>query len=311
MKICTTAFVACAFLTPAFAFDSAKILIPSGAGGGFDQTGRALGAGLVDAKATGKVSYENKPGAGGVIGLVQFVNTEKANPSALLVTGSNMIGAIETNKPPITLKNATPIARLVADGMMIVVPANSPIKSIKEVTEKLKTSPGAVTIGGGQKGSIDHILAGLLAKESGADPKKINYVPFAGGGEASAAILGGHVTIGIAGVSEFMPHVQNGKMRALAVTTGEIPGVPTLKSSGLNIDLTIWRGVYGAPNLSAAERDALSAAVVKATQTDAWKQAVTRNDWTSAILTGPEFINFVEAEHTRLGTALRDLGVAK
>ncbi len=84
--------------------------------------------------------------------------------------------------------------------------------------------------GGGSKGSIDHILAGLIAKDIGIDPKKINYVPFQGGGEASASILGGHVTVGIAGVSEFLPFIKSGKMRALAVTSKDrTADIPTLK----------------------------------------------------------------------------------
>ncbi|MCZ3141073.1 tripartite tricarboxylate transporter substrate-binding protein, partial [Acinetobacter baumannii] len=82
---------------------------------------------------------------------------------------------------------------------------SSPIKSIKDLTAQLKANPGSVSWSGGSKGSIDHILAGLIAKDIGVDPKRINYVPFQGGGEASASVLGGHVTAGVAGVSEFLP----------------------------------------------------------------------------------------------------------
>ncbi|KJK16567.1 C4-dicarboxylate ABC transporter substrate-binding protein [Burkholderiaceae bacterium 16] len=304
-----TATVAAA---PAFALDSVKFMIGANPGGGFDQTGRSLGAALVAAGVAKTASYDNKGGAGGTIGLTQFVNTDKGNPNAMIVTGAVMVGAIETNKPPVTLKNATPIARLFADTMVITVPASSPLKSIKDLTTQLKANPGSVSWGGGSKGSIDHILAGLVAKESGVDPKKINYVPFQGGGEASASILGGHVTVGIAGVSEFLPFIKSGKMRALAVTSKErTADIPTLKEQGINVEIYNWRGVYGAPGITAEQRKALVDAVVKATETPLWKETLAKNDWTPFLLTGDEFGKFVDSESARLGGTLRELGVAK
>ncbi|MHA7682398.1 tripartite tricarboxylate transporter substrate binding protein [Cupriavidus sp. PET2-C1] len=304
-----TATVAAA---PAFALDSVKFMIGANPGGGFDQTGRSLGAALVSAGVAKTASYDNKGGAGGTIGLTQFVNTDKGNPNAMIVTGAVMVGAIETNHPPVTLKNATPIARLFADTMVITVPANSPLKSMKDLTAQLKANPGSVSWGGGSKGSIDHILAGLVAKESGVDPKKINYVPFQGGGEASASILGGHVSVGLAGVSEFLPFIKSGKMRALAVTSKErTADIPTLKEQGINVEIYNWRGVYGAPGITAEQRKALVDAVVKATETPLWKETLAKNDWTPFLLTGDEFGKFVDSESARLGGSLRELGVAK
>lgn len=297
---------------PAFAVDTAKFMIGANPGGGWDQAGRTLGAAMVSAGVAKSASYDNRGGAGGTICLTQFVNTDKGNPNALLVTGAVMVGAIETNKPPVTLKNATPIARLFTDTMVITVPASSPIKSIKDLTAQLKANPGSVSWGGGSKGSIDHILAGLIAKDIGVDPKRINYVPFQGGGEASASVLGGHVTAGIAGVSEFLPFIKSGKMRALAVTSKDrVADIPTLKEQGVNVEIYNWRGVYGAPGITPEQRKALTDAVVKATESPSWKQALAKNDWTPFLLTGDEFGKFVDAESARLGAMLRELGVAK
>ncbi len=294
------------------ALDSVKFMIGANPGGGFDQTGRGLGAAMTAAGSAKTTSYDNKGGAGGIIGLTQFVNSEKGNPAALLVMGAVMVGAIETNKPPITLKNATPIARLFADSMILVVPASSPIKSLKDLIDQLKANPGAVSWGGGSKGSVDHILSGLITQQSGIDPKKVNYVPFQGGGEASAAILGGHVTVGIAGVSEFMPFIQSGKMRALGVSSSfDINGVKTLKDQGVNVEIYNWRGVYGAPGISAEQRKELIDAVVKGAEHASWKESLKKNDWAPFLQTGDEFGAYVESEHKRLGNILRELGVAK
>lgn len=310
------AYVALAAATlaaaPAYAVDNLKVMIGANPGGGYDQTGRTIGAAMIAAGTAKTASYDNKGGAGGTIGLTQFVNTDKGNPNALIVTGAVMVGTIETNHPPVTLKNATPIARLYADTMVLTVPASSPLKSIKDLTAQLKANPGSVSWGGGSKGSIDHILAGLIAKDVGVDPKKINYVPFAGGGEASASIMGGHVTVGIAGVSEFLPFIKSGKMRALAVTSKDrTADIPTLKEQGVNVEIYNWRGVYGAPGITPEQRKAMIDAVVKGTENNVWKDALKKNDWTPFLLTGDEFAKFVDDESTRLGGTLRELGVAK
>jgi putative tricarboxylic transport membrane protein len=292
--------------------DTLKVMIGANPGGGFDQTGRSLGAAMIAAGSARNATFENKGGAGGTIGLAQFVNSERGNGSALIVTGAVMVGAIETGKPPVTLKNATPIARLFADTMILVVPANSPIQTLKDLIDKLKANPGSVSWGGGSRGSIDHIMVGLIAKEVGVDPTKVNYVAFAGGGEAKSAILGGHVTVGVAGVSEFAPDVDAGRMRALGISSSfKLRNLPTLKEQGVNVEIYNWRGVYGAPGITAEQRKTLTDAVVKGTEHASWKEALRKNDWGPFLLTGDDFGKYVEAESARLGGILREIGVAK
>ncbi|TXH58755.1 MAG: tripartite tricarboxylate transporter substrate binding protein [Burkholderiaceae bacterium] len=292
--------------------DTLKVMIGANPGGGFDQTGRTLGAAMVASGVARNATYENKGGAGGTIGLAQFVNTDKGNPSALIVTGAVMVGAIETNKPPVTLRNATPIARLFAETMILVVPAASPIQSLKDLLDRFKANPGAVSWGGGSRGSVDHIMVGLIAKEIGVDPTRINYVPFAGGGEAKAAILGGHVTVGVAGVSEFAADVEAGRMRALGISSSfKLRNFSTFKEQGVNVEIYNWRGVYGAPGITPEQQKTLIDAVVKATEHPSWKEALRKNDWGPFLLTGDDFGRFVAAESARLGGILREIGVAK
>ncbi|MGL5003527.1 MAG: Bug family tripartite tricarboxylate transporter substrate binding protein, partial [Casimicrobium sp.] len=278
LALCTLASIA----SSSFALDNAKFMIGANPGGGFDQTGRNLGKAMVEAGVVKSTQFENKGGAGGTIGLAQFANASKGDPNAMIITGAVMVGAIVQNKPPVTLANATPIARLFYEYNVFVVPANSPIKSMKDVIEMLKKDPGSVKWGGGSRGSVDHISVAMIAKDAGVDPSKINYVPFQGGGEASAAILGGHVTVGTSGYSEMQQFVKSGKMRALAVTAGaKLPGetVPTLKEQGVNVEIGNWRGVYGAPGITADQRKALIDAVVAATKQKSWNDALQANDW--------------------------------
>lgn len=303
-----------ALASQSFALDNVKFMIGANPGGGFDQTGRNLGKAMVEAGVAKTVQYENKGGAGGTIGLAQFANASKGDPNAMIVTGAVMVGAIVQNKPPVTLANATPVARLFYEYNVFVVPTNSPLKSMKDVVEMLKKDPGSVKWGGGSRGSVDHISVAMIAKDAGVDPSKINYVPFQGGGEASAAILGGHVTVGTSGYSEMQQFIKSGKMRALAVTSGtKLPGeaVPTLKEQGINVEIGNWRGVYGAPGITEAQRKALADAVVAASKQKSWTDALAANDWFPAVITGEEFAKFVDNEHKRIEESMKAVGMVK
>ncbi|MBA3593957.1 MAG: tripartite tricarboxylate transporter substrate binding protein [Polaromonas sp.] len=280
-----------------------KMMIPANPGGGWDGTGRALGQAILEAKTADNVQYENKGGAAGVIGLAQFANSAKGDGDQLLMMGAVMIGGIITGKPPVSLTSCTPIARLTSEYNVFVVPAESPLKTMKDVVEQFKKDPGSVKWGGGSRGSTEHISAAMLARNIGVDPKKVNYVAFRGGGEAVAAILGGNVTVGGSGYSEFAEYIKSGKMRAIAVTSDKrLPNiaVPTMKEQGYSVVLGNWRGVYGGPGLSAAQRTALTDMVVKATKTKAWQDSLTKNAWTPALMTGKEFEEFVDYEFSSL-----------
>ncbi|MEC5214616.1 putative tricarboxylic transport membrane protein [Polaromonas sp. CG_9.5] len=301
-----------AFPLSAFAAANIKMMVPANPGGGWDTTGRALGKALVDSGAASTVSYDNKGGAAGALGLAQFVNGSKGDGNALMVMGAVMLGGQITGKPPVSLSQATPIARLSSEYNVFVVPADSPFKSIKEVVEQLKKDPGSVKWGGGSRGATEHIAAAMIAREVGADPAKINYVAFRGGGEATAAILGGNVTIGGSGYSEFAEYIATGKMRALAVTSEtRLPGVniPTLKEQGINVVIGNWRGVYGAPGITPAQRQTLTDMVLKAVKSKSWLEASQKNNWTPAVLTGPAFDKFVDDDFAALRATMVKSGM--
>lgn len=289
-----------------------KMMIPANPGGGWDTTGRALGKALQEAKVADSVSFDNKGGAAGALGLAQFVNSSKGDPNALMVMGAVMLGGIITGKPPVNLSQATPIARLISEYNVYVLPADSPMKTMADVVAQLKKDPGSVKWGGGSRGSTEHIAACMLAREVGVDPAKINYVAFRGGGEATAAILGGNVTVGGSGYSEFSEYIKAGKMRAIAVTSPtRLKGiaVPTLKEQGINVELGNWRGVYGAPGINDAQRKALTDMVMAALKTKAWQEAMEKNDWTPAVLSGPAFDKFVDDEFAMLRATMVKAGM--
>jgi putative tricarboxylic transport membrane protein len=306
-----TAFFVASFSVSAVSAQSPlKMMIPANPGGGWDQTGRTLAAAMQKAKLVSSVQFENKGGAGGTIGLAQFVNSSKGDPNAVMIGGMVMVGAIYLENSPVNLSLVTPLARLTGEYEMIVVPANSPHKTMADLTKALKANPGGVSWGGGSAGGTDHILVGLIAKAVGVDPAKINYVPFKGGGEAIAAIVGGHVTAGVSGIGEFAEQVKGGRMRALAVSSAtRSDGFPALKEQGIDVELANWRGIFGAPGLNTAQRDALIQLVRGTTESASWKATLEKFSWSPIYLSGDNFKKFIDEDTKRIAAIIDSLGI--
>jgi putative tricarboxylic transport membrane protein len=305
--------LAAALALPAVAADY-TIMAPAGPGGGWDQTARTMQEVMQAEGIADSVQVQNVPGAGGTVGLAQFASSAAGDPSQLIVGGYVMVGAILTNGSPVSLADVTPIARLTGEFVAIVVPAASPLQTMGDLAEALKADPGAVSWAGGSAGGADHITVGLMAKAAGVDPTKINYIAYSGGGEALAAILGNQVTAGVSGLSEFLPQVQAGTMRLLAVSSAErIEGVdaPTLKESGLDVVLQNWRMVAAAPGLSDEQKAAITADIEALNASAGWTDALATKGWANTFLAGPEFEAQLAADITATDAILREIGLVK
>jgi putative tricarboxylic transport membrane protein len=306
-----------ALALPGFAAEplpSLKVLIPANPGGGWDQTGRALDQALRAEKlVSGAIRLTNRGGAGGTIGLAEFAKS-KGEANSLMVMGLVMVGAILTNKSPVTLDATTPIARLTSEYEVIAVPAASRLKTLKDLTDALKADPGAVAITGGSRGGTDHILAALVAEAVGVPGGKVNYVAYAGGGEAVAALLGAQVAAGISGWGEFAQHIESGKLRALALSSpARLPGinVPTLKEQGVNIEFGNWRGVVAPEGIGAGDRKALLDTMDRLARSASWKDVLKKNNWDDAYLAGDAFAAFLKSENDRVSKVLQAAGLVK
>lgn len=293
-------------------FNSLYVFVPAGPGGGWDGLGRAIeqasrGAGLVNS-----FQFDNVGGAGGTVGLPRFVSQRRGRGDAIMVAGAVMVGAVITNRTPVGIKDVTPIARMTTEPGVIVVPASSDLRDLAGFMAALRANPGAVSVGGGSAGGIDHITLGLLLKSLGKNAREGSYVAFAGGGPAQAAILGAQVRAGISGVSEFAEQIRAGRMRALATTgdTRSLDGVPTLKESGIDIVIGNWRGVFGAPGINATQRQALSDYIGALVATPQWKEIVARQGWDEAYLSGADFERFLARDQADTEQVLRDIGLA-
>jgi putative tricarboxylic transport membrane protein len=313
MKRLLLSILAAALAAPALAADY-TIIAPASPGGGWDQTARTMQTVMQDEGISGNVQVQNVPGAGGTIGLAQFVNQARGNPEQLIVGGYVMVGAILTNNSPVDLTMVTPIARLTGEQLAVVVPAGGEIQSMDDLVAALKADPGAVSWAGGSAGGADHILVGLIAKAVGVDPTKVNYVAFSGGGEALAAILGGQVTAGVSGYGEFESQIEAGQLKLLAVSGEErIEGVdaPTLKEAGVDVVLENWRMVAAAPELSDEDKAAVAADIDKLATSDSWKKALADHGWQDRYLAGDAFQAQLTADIAATSSILKDIGLVQ
>lgn len=301
-------------LSASAAAETVKLMIPANPGGGWDGAARQTMAAFAQAKIfSDGVSFTNKGGAAGTIGLAEFVRSARGNDNALLVTGAIMVGGAISNKTPVSLADTTPLVRLTNEYNAIAVPGDSPIKTLADFLTALKADPGALPVGGGSAGGVDHVLLARLASHAGAAVGKINFVSFSGG-EILAALGGGKIKAAISGVSELRPFAASGRIRIIATSGPQrAPGlnVPTLKEAGIPIEMGNWRGFVGAPGMSAAGRQRWLERFAALHESPIWKQTLDKQGWEDAWLPGPAFAAFLESEQTSWSNTLREVGILR
>ncbi|MET8575213.1 tripartite tricarboxylate transporter substrate binding protein [Streptomyces sp. NPDC005012] len=289
-----------------------RFMVPNTPGGGYDITARTAAKNAEDAGLTHGIEVFNLPGAGGTVGLSRLVG-EHGNGKLAMSMGLGVVGAARSNDAPKTLADTTPIARLTEEQDVVVVAKDSPYRTVGDLVDAWKADPAKLPVGGGSSpGGPDHLAPMLMAEAAGIPPKQVNYVPFDGGGELLASILGNKVAFGVSGVGEYLDQIEAGELRLLAVTGPErIDGLdaPTLQEAGYDVNFTNWRGVVAPPGLSEAERTKLVRLFEELHGSPEWQESLRQNGWDDAFLTGDEFGDFLASEDERVVSVLKELGL--
>lgn len=276
-----------------------RIVIPANPDGGWDQTGRALGAALVACGAAERVEYENAGGKGGTTGLARYVERYDADPNTLLIGGMVMVGAVALQKPAVDMARVQPLVRLTSDYLVVAVPAASPIRNAKDLVAALRADVAAQPFAGGSAGGVDHMFAGVLTRAAKAAPEQLVYKPFASGAEVVEALLKDQARMGVSGYSEFSDALAGGKLRAIGVSARRsVFGLPSFREQGLDADMANWRAVFTGKQVPAARAQALVAAVEQATLHESWQRTLRQNRWEASWQTGKDFGEFLELELT-------------
>ncbi|RQN07590.1 tripartite tricarboxylate transporter substrate binding protein [Aeromicrobium camelliae] len=289
-----------------------RMMIPNSPGGGYDLTGRSATRAMEENDLTGRFEITNVIGAGGTVAMQRLLNEEGAD-DLMMTMGLGVVGSTYTNGAAATVSEATPIAQLVEEYEGILVPGDSPYRTVGDLVEAWKADPGGVTIGGGSSpGGPDHLFPMQLAQTVGIAPRDVNYITYDGGGPLTTALLGGKIDAGMSGLGEFEGQIADGSLRVLAVSGPErldTVDAPTLTESGIDMTFTNWRGVLAPPGISEETREDFIDLLARMRETPEWEDALERNGWTDAFLPGDEFGEFLVEQDTRVATTLKELGL--
>ncbi len=294
-----------------------EIVAPAGAGGGWDAIARTLNVVLDKEKLYNQpISVLNKSGGGGAVGLAYIFMNQKNDYELVVYSPPLIINTINKTFAQ-DFKQLTPLAKLITDFQVFLVKADSPYKTLDDLLQAIKKNPSAVKFAGGSSpGSMDHLAFCKVAKAAGIDPAKLVYVAFSGGGEAMTTLLGGNVAFVSTGTGEAMGQIQAGTVRALAISSptrmgGSLKNVPTVKEQGLDVTYEVWRGVFGAPGMSAAAKDWWGKTLKTMVGTKTWKEQLVKLTWEDAYANGDEFAKFLDAEYKSYSDLMVSLGLVK
>ncbi|BCI53854.1 C4-dicarboxylate ABC transporter substrate-binding protein [Mycolicibacterium litorale] len=289
-----------------------RMMVPNSPGGGYDLTARTAVKIMEDDDITGRVEVFNVIGAGGTVAMARLMN-ERGNDDLMMTMGLGVVGATYTNGSNIKASDATALAKLIEDPGAIFVPADSPFRTVRDFVDAWKADPAAVTIGGGSSpGGPDHLFPMELAETVGVDPKDVNFITYDGGGDLLTALLGKKITAGTSSPGELIDQIDAGQLRVLAVSSDErVEGVdaPTLKESGIDLTFANWRGVLAPPGISDDAKQAIIRALEELHGTEQWKEALVKNGWTDAFVTGAAFEQFLVDQDNRVSSTLTELGL--
>lgn len=295
-----------------------EMWIPNSPGGGYDQTGRAAVSILEDEEITGgDFEVTNILGAGGSVAMSRLMGAE-GDEHVVMTMGLGVVGSAYSFETGYSVTDATPIAQLIEDYEGVLVPADSPFKTIDDFVEAWKADPSSVVIGGGSSpGGPDHLFPMQLAEAVGIDPREVQprYVTYDGGGPLTSALLGEKIQVGFSGLGEFEGQIAAGELRVLAVSGEErmqgmsIDDVPTLQEAGIDLVFTNWRGVLAPPGISDERRDELIAYFEEMHGTPQWQQALEDNGWGDEFVTGDDFERFLEEQDERVASTLEEVGL--
>jgi putative tricarboxylic transport membrane protein len=286
--------------------DEITIVVPGAENGGFDRTAVSIKRALMKEGLVKDVELIRSPGAGGVVGLAQFVGQRADGKNArLIIGGQSILGSARFNRSKISLRDVVPIARMNAIALVLVVRADSPIRSWQDLSDVTRSKVDAVRWIGGSEGSVDAQLLTIIANQLRIPRNDIAYSAIPGGGDVLIEkILDGSHTVGISSYEELADNLANGKLRAIAVSSG-FPvrrlATPTLKQQGLDVSFSDWKGIFTSPGTSAEEQRKLIVLFTKLADSNSWKEELHARGWNENFLAGPAFGAFVEIENKKLG----------
>ena len=293
---------------------SVAFVSPSSPAGSLDLTARSIQKVWDDARTVGvPVVVINKPGAGN--GIAWGYMNDRGDGHAISIGNTNLVSNAVTGAHPYTHRDVTPLALMFDDYFVLVVRADSPLKSMADVRQRLRADPGALAVGFGPGiGAGSHTAAAVAWKGMGIDVRKSRFVPYKSAGDGLVAMLAGEVDVICGTAVNMPPYLASGRVRALGVIgpqrlSGALAGISTMKEQGMEAVFTNWRGVVGAKGMTREQVAFWEGALSDVNESGTWKKELERNFWRANFMTGPKLREFLDAEALRFRSLLTELGL--
>jgi putative tricarboxylic transport membrane protein len=294
-----------------------EIIAPAAAGSSLDSMARLFQRVIQDKRlAKSSQTVVNKAGGGNAVGF-NYLASHAADGHYVLVTPFTVITNRIMGSNPLSYQDFTPLAMLADEHIAFIVSANSPLKTGRDLLERLKKDPGAVSMAlASALGNANHIAVCLVGKAVGADSKRFKIAVFNSSGESITAVLGGHVDLAITTVGLVGPHVQAGRIRVLGVAAGErltgpLAQVPTWREQGADVVFSSWRALIGPRSLNAEQIAYWEALAARATEQEEWTHELEINSLTPAYMGSEATRKLFAQQAGELRSILSELGLAK
>lgn len=284
------------------------IIAPAAAGGGWDTIAREMQMVQRENQIINNTQVVNQPGAGGTIALSNLINME-GDPQTLMVGGTGQLAATIQYETDATLDDVTPLAVVVEEYGVIVVPGDSPYETLDDLVKAWTKDPSALPWTGG--GSFDELVITDLALKSGVDLANFQFVSSDGGGEAIQALLNGTAKAATGGYPDNVDQIEAGNLRALALVAPEpVEGIdiPTAVEQGYDVSLTNWRLLAAPPGITDEEKSELEDVIRETIDAPEWAEAVERYHWSENRIFGDELTDFLETERERISGLYEEMG---
>ncbi|MGZ8209485.1 MAG: Bug family tripartite tricarboxylate transporter substrate binding protein [Burkholderiales bacterium] len=286
-----------------------ELIVPFAPGGGSGITGEVMKKIITEENLSPQpINITYKPGASGQVGWT-YLATRKGNAHAIATATASFSYGFVNKQMQVTPADFTPIAMMLVDTQLMAASPSTGFKTMQDVINASKKKSGSVKVGGTGSAGSDANLAAMI---DDAVKIKLNYIPFKSGGEVNAAILGGHVDVALGNPNELAPHVQSGKLIALAVFGDvRVPGmddVPTMKEVGYNVVSRSTRGVVAPAGLQKQEEQFLIELMRKITQSKHWAEYANKNMMVVKFLGGADYAKYLAEEREMLTKVLKSIG---
>lgn len=294
-----------------------EIIVPTGAGGINDRLTRLIQKIWQDDKLVSvPVVTVNKPGGNQSLAVVYL--TQKApDPHYLLYATATVFTNRLAGLTPLGYTDLTPLACLLVDYSVITVAAESPIRTMRDLVERLRGDPGAVSFGMVSRGGPNHLALSQALRSAGVDPRKLKTVVFKTNAESNMAVVGGHIQAVVSSASAALPQVQAGQTRMLAIAaprraSGPLAEVPTLREQGIDATgISNWRAVFGPKGMTLAQAAFWDAALTRAVSSEEWSREIEGTNMSRHFLRGRDFLAYLETEYAATRVVMGDLGLLK